>query len=104
MSRYPIPAHGARYQVIVGWDDPLETFWAQVFDPTIDDDDTAYMLWEGLGYQAITTVEALAAAIESFATLPAAVVQQLHDDRTHAAPRTPLQERMLRLGTLIQRR
>jgi len=30
--------------VIVGWDNPLATFFSQVFDPSIEDDDEAELL------------------------------------------------------------
>ncbi len=33
MSRYRIPAQDPRLTVIVGWDNPLATFFAQVFEP-----------------------------------------------------------------------
>jgi hypothetical protein len=104
MSRYRIPAHEERYQVFVGWDDPLETLWAQVFDTTTDDDDAGCVLWEGLGFQAFQTVEALHALLQPYATIPPAIITQLRHDRAHAVPRTPLQEQMLRLCILSQRR
>ena len=37
MSRYHIPAQDPGLTVIVGWDNPLTTFFAQVFDPSIED-------------------------------------------------------------------
>jgi hypothetical protein len=104
MSRYPIDSHDPRYQVIVGWDDPMETYFAQVFDTTQDDDDTACILWEGHALRAITTVEALYACLRPFATIPPAIIAQLRHDRTHTVPRSPLQERMLQLFTPVQRR
>ena len=53
MSRYPFPAQDPCFTVVVGWDNPLATFFAQVFDPSIDDDDEAYVLWIGAAPQAI---------------------------------------------------
>jgi hypothetical protein len=82
----------------------LETYFAQVFDTTQDDDDTACVLWEGNALRAITTVEALHACLYPFATIPPAIIIQLHHDRAHAVPRSPLQEHMLRFCTLAQRR
>jgi hypothetical protein len=104
MSRYPIPAHDRRYQVVVGWDGPLETYFAQVFDTTQDDDDTACVLWEGHALRAIATVEALHTCLRPFATIPSAIIAQLRHDCTHAVPRSPLQERMLQLFTPMPRR
>jgi hypothetical protein len=47
MSRYSIPTQDPRLTVIVGWDNPLATFFSQVFDPSIEDDDEAELLWIG---------------------------------------------------------
>jgi len=98
MSRYTIPAHHPRYEVVVGWDNPLATFFCEVFNTTVDeDDDTACVLWEGTTLRAIGTVEALQTRLHLFATIPPAIIAQLRHDRAHAVPRSPLQEQMLRL-------
>jgi hypothetical protein len=97
MSRYAIAPHDPRYQVIVGWDSPMQTLFGQVFDLTVEaeDDDTACVLWVGLEVQALTTVAALQDALQAYGTLPAAVVAQLQHDQAHTPPRSALQERML---------
>jgi len=59
MSRYSIPTQDPRLTVIVGWDNPLATFFSQVFDPSIEDDDEAELLWIGTAPEAIPTVAAL---------------------------------------------
>ena len=91
MSRYHFPAHDPRFTVVVGWDNPLATFFAQVFDPSIDDEDDAYVLWLGTAPQAISTVAALQAQLASCATIPAALVAQLTREQQAATPPTPLQ-------------
>ena len=48
MSRYEIPSIAERWEVIVGWDPPLNTFFAQVYDRSIEDEDTQLIVWEGL--------------------------------------------------------
>jgi hypothetical protein len=55
MSRYTIPAQDPDLTVIVGWDNPLLTFFAQVFNASIADDDEACVLWIGTAPQAIST-------------------------------------------------
>jgi hypothetical protein len=101
MSRYRIPADDPRYDVIVGWDDPLETYFATVFDTTMDeDDDAACMLWEGAARRALPTVAALQDCLQAYATIPPAVRAQLHQDRATRRPRSPLQEQMLQMLTL----
>ena len=101
MSRYRVPAHEARYTIHVGWDPPLETFFVQVFDTT-DDDDAACVLWEGAGFQALPTVEAVQRTLQPYATLPPATRTRLRDDRAHTAPRSPVQEQILQRFILQQ--
>ena len=102
MSRYSVPAHEARYTIHVGWDGPLETFFVQVFDTTTADDDAACVLWEGAGFQALPTVEAVQRTLQPYATLPPAIRTQLCHDRAHTAPRSPLQEQILQRFILQQ--
>ena len=100
MSRYKIPADDPRYDVIVGWDDPLETYFATVFDPTVDeDDDAACVFWMGTALRALLTVDALQDCLQAYATIPPAVRAQLHQDRANTRPRSPLQARMLQMLT-----
>ena len=95
MSRYAIAPHDPRYAVIVGWDPPMQTLFGQVFTTSIEDDDAACVLWVGLEIQALTTVAALQAALQAYATLPAAVVAQLEHDQASTSPPSALQARML---------
>ena len=95
MSRYTIAPHDPRYEVIVGWDPPMQTLFGQVFVTTIEEDDTACVLWVGLEVQALTTVAALQEALQAYATLPAAVVAQLEHDQASTSPPSALQARML---------
>ena len=77
MSRSRFPAHNPRLTVVVGWDNPLTTFFAQVFDPSIDEEEEADVLWIGAAPQALPTVAALQAQLAGWATIPAALVAQL---------------------------
>ncbi len=95
MSRYTIAPHDARYQVIVGWDNPMQTLFGQVFETTVEDDDAACVLWVGLEVQAITTLAGLQDALQAYATLPAEVVARLQHDQARTPPRSALQARML---------
>jgi len=99
MSRYPIPAQDLRDDVIVGWDDPLETFFGQVFDTTAGENEEGCVYWEGADYRACQTVEALQAHLRPYATIPDPVVAQLRADQQHAVPHSPFQEQLLRLFT-----
>ena len=91
MSRYRIPAQQPDLTVIVGWDNPLTTFFAQVFDPSIAEDAEACLLWIGTAPEAIPTVAALQAQLAGWATIPADIVDRLVRDQQAATPPTPLQ-------------
>ena len=95
MSRYTIAPHDPRYEVVVGWDPPMQTLFGQVFVTTIADDDTACVLWVGLDVQELTAVAALQDALQAYATLPAAVVAQLEHDQASTSPPSALQVRLL---------
>jgi hypothetical protein len=91
MSRYRIPAQNPALTVVVGWDNPLQTLFAQVFDPSIEDEEEADRLWIGTALQEITTVAALQAQLAGWATIPADIVDRLLRDQQTATPPTPLQ-------------
>ena len=91
MSRYSIPALHPGLTVIVGWDNPLVTFFAQVFDPSIEEDEEACLLWIGTAPEAIPTVAALQAQLAGWATIPPDIVDRLHPRSAsgHAADPAP---------------
>ena len=69
----------------------LATFFAEVFDPSIEDEAEADLLWIGTAPQALPTVAALQAQLAGWATIPAAIVAHLTHDQQAATPATPLQ-------------
>ncbi len=91
MSRYSLPAQHPALTVTVGWDNPLGTLFAQVFDPAIEEDAEACLLWIGTAPEAIPTVAALQAQLADWATLPPDIVERLIRDQHAATPPTPLQ-------------
>jgi len=70
---------------------PNTTFFAQVFDPSIEEDAEACLLWIGTAPEAIPTVTALQAQLVGWATIPADIVDHLRRDQHAATPPTPLQ-------------
>ena len=78
--------------VIVGWDNPLCTLFAQVFDPSIAEDADACLLWIGTAPGAIPTVAALQAPLAGWAAIPPALLDCLIRDQQAATPPTPLQQ------------
>ena len=99
MSRYEVEALNAeQYAVIVGWDNPLQTYFAQVWDLNLLDeveDDESCVAWVGAEVRSVPTVAALAQAIAAYAELPADIAAQLGRDREASEPPTPLQRWVL---------
>jgi hypothetical protein len=92
LSRYSIPAQQPGLTVLVGWDHPLCTLFAQVFDPAIEDDEAACLLWIGTALREIHTVAALQTQLTGWATIPPAILDCLTHDQQTATPPTPLQQ------------
>jgi hypothetical protein len=97
MSRYRITAQNPALTVIVGWDNPLQTFFAQAFDPSVEDEAEADLLWIGTALQDIPTVATLQAQLTGWAIIPPAIVDRLTRDQQAATPPTTLQRWALQL-------
>ena len=91
MSRYNIPSQNPALTIIIGWDNPLQTFFAQAFDPSVEDEAEADLLWIGTALQEIPTVAALQAQLTGWATIPPTIVDRLMRDQQAATLPTPLQ-------------
>ncbi len=101
-SRNTIPPRQSGLTVVVGWDNPLRTFFAQV-DRQQDDDDPRdpTLLWVGCAPGEILRAEALVQPLAPYAELTDAHLAKLRADRAADADRapSPLQRAMLaRLG------
>lgn len=67
MSRYILEAkEPEKYHVVVGWDRPLKTYYAQVW-PKNASSDRDIVLWVGATHKEIPKVTQLAKAIEKYA-------------------------------------
>ena len=92
MSRHSIPAYDQNHFVVVGWDAPLTTFFAQVEDLTISDEQKALLLWIGDSALAIPTINQLQAEIAPYATIPTEVIEQLQAGYDQAWAPSPMQQ------------
>lgn len=99
MSRHEIPAKRADVIVSVGWDSPLQTYFAQVEQKDPSDEDEGILLWVGGSPKEIQTPEALAGALAAYADLSAETIAALRADFVADLDRapTPLQRRRLGL-------
>jgi hypothetical protein len=80
MSRHTIPARDSKHSVTVGWDPPLQTYFAHVKDWTRDEEDEM-VLRVGGWFGEVQSVSALAVAILGYADLLPAMAQTLASDR-----------------------
>jgi hypothetical protein len=72
MSRYQIAPRTNQHEVLIGWDNPLNTYFAQVADGKIEDFDEDHdpLLWIGCSYGEIPSVSDLRKAISPYAEIP----------------------------------
>lgn len=82
MSRRTIEAHEpGRYEVAVGWDEPMQTFFAQVHDMHVPDHEEDLVFWIGYQNGQVPEPEMLADALENYADVPEGVVEALREDK-----------------------
>ena len=97
-SRNTIPARAPGVSVVVGWDNPMRTFFAQV-DRQQEDDDPRdpVILWLGASSGEVLRPEDLVVPLAQYAELTDADLEELRADRAAALDRGPsrLQRTML---------
>lgn len=84
MSRYslkPWPQHSDIFEVAVGWDPALGTFFVMVFGIADADRDTIVRYWYGGQPNHLVTVEELQNAAAPYAEIPAELARQLANDQ-----------------------
>ncbi|MBX9628259.1 MAG: hypothetical protein K2X82_30955 [Gemmataceae bacterium] len=82
MTRYEIRGREPHTAIVVGWDPPLATFFAQVWDERIESEkEEPELLWVGCFAREVPTVDDLAARVAPFVTLTPEFRQQLARDR-----------------------
>lgn len=90
MSRHslqPLPGRGSLYEIAIGWDRPLGTFFVIVFGAPDDEpgnnavEELPPLLWEGTAPAALATPEATIALASPYAFIPEGLAAQLAADR-----------------------
>jgi hypothetical protein len=90
MSRYEIPIRDSGLSAVVGWDNPLQSFFAQVLKPEItDEDEDNVLLWVGTEPREVITVEDLARHLAPFGDLAPQMAEQLRADRAAKLGQAP---------------
>jgi hypothetical protein len=102
MSRYLIPAIQTEHRIVVGWDSPLASFFAEVTDLNLEaaiergecseEEVDATILWVGTTLGELPTLEHLQAAIAPFAILSTDIVEQLQSDYDQPWFPSPMQQ------------
>jgi hypothetical protein len=90
MSRYKLTARDDRPDIdhaVLGWDRPLETFFAQVFTKASPEEDA--IVWVGTDYREIRSPEAAIAAVEQYAIVPDDMRSRLLNDFADKPARHP---------------
>ena len=81
MSRHMIAAVHLQHTCVVGYDPPLGTFFAQVWDQTSPVAEDQLIFWVGTAVEEIPTVQMLAIALSAYAVIPPAVCQRLESEQ-----------------------
>jgi hypothetical protein len=83
MSRHEIPALDPAHKIIVGWDHPLQTFFAQVIDRSKEDagDDDKMVHWIGTNVREIYEIDDLERKLRKFARLSREISSTLYGDK-----------------------
>lgn len=82
MSRHDLIPFDPAHEVALGWDPPMRTFFAQVFDTAGDEDDGTYeVLWIGTRFQEVLNPATVVTAVAPFASVPGNLLDQLAHDR-----------------------
>lgn len=90
MSQYRITCLTPAHTCIVGWDNPLQSFFAQVYEVAKEDTDSPPMLWVGAG-EKINSVNDLQIAISEYAQISPQIQRLLVADFERRTPPSPLQ-------------
>ena len=82
MSRYTIPAFDPNFQIVIGWDRPMRTFFAQVLDATKQPGDEGFArVWAGGTFDEIQSPEALRPLIAAYGDITDEMLAVLRADR-----------------------
>jgi hypothetical protein len=100
VSRYklsPRDPNNNHLEIFVGFDNPLRTFFAQVINASLGDEDDNVILWEGAIPGEIETVEHLEEVIRNYADIPPNVKEKLTNDYNNRTEPSPLQKMAIAL-------
>jgi hypothetical protein len=86
MSRHEVPAINPNDKAVVGWDHPLLTFFAIVYDTTkpAEDNETGEIIrWVGTSMREIYEVEDLCRSLQGLVNLSVEMCSTLYHDKDY---------------------
>ena len=95
MSRYTFEGSRTGLTIVVGWDNPLRTFFAQVWEGSGPPAGNL-LLWVGIRPDVVHTVEALAERVSTFGDIPEEIALHLEDDYERRVEPSALQQLLAR--------
>ncbi len=107
MSRYEFEGKKPNHWIVVGWDRPMGTFFAQVLDQALPYPDEEPVLWLGTEFDEIQTVAELVKQVRPYGVVSERVAAQLQRDQRQDGSTSPgsLEALLHRLaGRLLPRR
>ncbi len=81
MSRHCIPAFTQQYNIVVGWDWPIRTYFAQVLYIDAIEREDHIRVWIGTSFDEIQTPEELRQPIAAYGALTDDMIACLRADR-----------------------
>jgi hypothetical protein len=99
MSRYKYLGKEDYWEIVVGWDNALGTYFAQIWDlRTVEEGDfPSPVLWAGCNLGEIPTLADLEVMVERYGSIPGETRKDLEDDFARRTPPTPFQVAMAKL-------
>ena len=81
MSRYKIESKDENYELIVGWDPPLCTYFFTVYDKRLEGSDYDVVDWKGKSLYEIQSVKDLVAKFSKWGEIPDYIKNQLYREQ-----------------------
>lgn len=94
MSQYFIAGFEDHHQIIIGWDQPMRTFFVSVVDTVAEEKEEGeyVLLWLGTKYDEYKDINDLAISLADYAIIPDDIILQCQQDALVSFSPTPLQQ------------
>lgn len=98
MSRYIIPSKDPlNFHCTVGYDDPLQTFFAHIEKLVVEDDEDETVFVNGQLSGEISSIEELQSSIDTYGEIPPYIREKLLEDKAKSKGPNAFQREMINL-------